>query len=143
MKGVRAYHYAATATAPVKQPFVARDLLSVRDFSPQEIEWLFELTRIVKKRPAEFRQALAGKQQVLFFEKASLRTRLTFESAMAGLGGASIFVDQTQSRLDERESLSDIARNVERWADAVVLHERDTNLNLIRSLRWKSPWAWS
>jgi len=121
MKGVRAYHYAAAATAPVKQPFVARDLLSVRDFSPQEIEWLFELTRIVKNRPAEFRQALAGKQQVLFFEKASLRTRLTFESAMAGLGGASIFVDQTQSRLDERESLSDIARNVERWADAVVL----------------------
>ena len=59
MKGVRAYHYAATATAPVKHPFVARDLLSVRDFSPQEIEWLFELTRIVKKRPAEFRQGCA------------------------------------------------------------------------------------
>ena len=64
--------------------------------------------------PADFRGALAGKQMVLFFEKASLRTRLTFEAGMASLGGTSLFVDQTRSRLNEREPIKDIARNIER-----------------------------
>jgi ornithine carbamoyltransferase len=75
----------------------------------------------VKARPAEFRTALAGKQLAMFFEKPSLRTRLTFEAGMAGLGGTSIFVDQTASALGQRESLSDIARNLERWVNAIVL----------------------
>ena len=54
----------------------------------------------------------------MFFEKASLRTRLTFEAGINTLGGNAIFVDQTQSPLGERESLCDIARNVERWVGA-------------------------
>ena len=57
----------------------------------------------------------------MFFEKASLRTRLSFEAGINTLGGNAIFVDQTQSPLGERESLGDIARNVERWSDAIVL----------------------
>lgn len=114
------YDY-ATAGAPLEQPFVSRDLLSVQDFSPEEIKYLFELTNIIKNRPADFRGALDGKQLVLFFEKASLRTRLTFEAGMASLGGTAFFVDQTHARLYEREPLRDVARNVERWVDAVVL----------------------
>ncbi len=51
----------------------------------------------------------------MFFEKASLRTRLTFEAGINTLGGSAMFVDQTQSPLGERESLADMARNVERW----------------------------
>ncbi len=82
---------------------------------------MFELTHIIKHRPADFRGALAGKQLVLFFEKPSLRTRLTFEAGMASLGGTSLFMDQTNSLLGEREPVCDIARNVERWVDAVVL----------------------
>jgi ornithine carbamoyltransferase len=107
--------------APVQEPVVCRDLVSAQDFSPEETRSMFELTHIIKHRPADFRGALAGKQLVLFFEKASLRTRLTFESGMASLGGTSLFVDQTHSRLGEREPVRDIARNVERWVDAVVL----------------------
>jgi ornithine carbamoyltransferase len=124
MMGARAYDYTAQQ-APAKQPLVCRDLVSVRDFSADEMKWLFELARILKNRPAEFRSALAGKQLVLFFEKASLRTRLTFEAGMASLGGTSVFVDQTHSRLKEREPLSDVARNVERWVDAMVLRTFD------------------
>jgi len=120
MIGARAYSY-AEQKAPARQPLVSRDLISVRDFSPEEIKWLLELTKVLKKKPAEFRDALSGKQIVLFFEKASLRTRLTFEAGIAGLGGSAIFVDQTHCRLDEREPLSDVARNVERWVNAVVL----------------------
>ena len=124
MMGTRVYDYAAL-NVPVEQPAKSRDLVSVQDFSPEEIRSLFELTNIIKHRPADFRGALAGKQIVLFFEKASLRTRLTFEAGMVSLGGNSLFVDQTRSRLHEREPLRDIAHNVERWVDAVVLRTFD------------------
>jgi len=129
--GARVYDYAALGE-PLEQPFVRRDLISVQDFSPEEIKSLFELTNIIKNRPADFRGALAGKQLVLFFEKASLRTRLTFEAGMASLGGTSFFMDQTRSRLHEREPLRDIAHNVERWVDAVVLrtYEHQTIVEL-------------
>ncbi|MBV8475306.1 MAG: ornithine carbamoyltransferase, partial [Acidobacteria bacterium] len=69
----------------------------------------------------DFRTALSGRQLVLFFEKPSLRTRLTFEAGMASLGGVSFFVDQTGERIDAREKLSDIAHNLERWIDIIVL----------------------
>jgi ornithine carbamoyltransferase len=98
-----------------------RDLISVADFSPEEIANLFALTSLIKWRPQDFSDALEGKQLVMFFEKPSLRTRMTFEAGMAGLGGTCIFVDQTQQRLGEREPLADIAHNLERWISAVVL----------------------
>lgn len=98
-----------------------RNFVSAMDFTPEETTSLFDLTHVIKDRPADFRGALAGKQMVLFFEKASLRTRLTFEAGMASLGGTSLFVDQTRSRLNEREPIRDIARNIERWVDVVVL----------------------
>jgi len=98
-----------------------RDLLSTNDLAPHEIHALFNLTSMLKQRPADFRSALAGKQMVMFFEKPSLRTRLTFEAGMDSLGGSTFFVDQTASRLDARESLSDIAHNLERWIDLIVL----------------------
>lgn len=108
---------AAIATAPNAK----RDLVSIQDLTPEEITGLLDLATAMKQSPAEFRGMLAGKQLVLFFEKPSLRTRLTFESAMNSLGGVSFFVDQTGSRLGDREPLSDIAHNLERWVDGVVL----------------------
>ncbi len=109
------------ASAAAVSSFTGRDLVSVQDFSPEEVAWVLGLAAVMKSRPADFRGALAGKQLVLFFEKPSLRTRLTFEAGMNSLGGATFFVDQTSSRLGERESLRDIAKNLERWVDGVVL----------------------
>src|SRR5438045_8913058 len=97
------------------------DLISINDLGPSGISSVLDLAALIKARPADFRGALAGKQLVLFFEKPSLRTRLTFEAGMASLGGTSLFMDQTNSLLGEREPVCDIARNVERWVDAVVL----------------------
>ena len=98
-----------------------RDLVSIADLEPSEVAAILELAGLVKARPADFRTALSGKQMALFFEKPSLRTRLTFEAGMGGLGGTSIFVDQTAAPLAARESLSDIAHNLERWVDVMVL----------------------
>src|SRR5215471_16976797 len=131
MIGARAYGHAAQKV-PALQPLVSRDLLSVRDFSPEEIKAIFQLTNSVKKRPADFRDALSGKQIVLFFEKASLRTRLTFEASIASLGGTSFFMDQTQARLDEREPLSDVAHPCQALADFFTLQEKFTDLRQVR-----------
>jgi ornithine carbamoyltransferase len=107
--------------ARVPNTFWGPDLVSTRDLGPSGVEAVLHLTGIMKMRPTDFRSALAGKQMVMFFEKPSLRTRLTFEAGMSSLGGATFFVDQTHERLDGREKLSDIAHNLERWVDAIVL----------------------
>ncbi len=98
-----------------------RDLCSVADLTTGELAAILDLAHDVKANPGAWRWALDAKQMVMFFEKASLRTRLTFETAMNTLGGSAMFVDQTQSPLGERESLADIARNVERWVSVIVL----------------------
>jgi ornithine carbamoyltransferase len=112
-----------TSVGPV--PSVSKptmtDLVSTRDLSPGEVRSVLDLAAVVKARPSDFRRTLEGKQLVMFFEKPSLRTRLTFEAGMASLGGTAFFMDQTSGRIDARESLHDIAHNVERWVDVMVL----------------------
>lgn len=112
-----------TAVVPETFPgiFWCPDLVSTRDLGPQGVEAVLHLAELMKSRPSVFARALAGKQMVMFFEKPSLRTRLTFEAGMASLGGTTMFVDQSKSRLDARETLSDIAHNLERWVDVIVL----------------------
>ena len=122
---VNATRMTPTEAAPETTAFWPRDLVSIRDLSPQEVRAVLDLASLIKQRPADFRGALAGKQMVLFFEKPSLRTRLTFEAGMASLGGVSFFVDQTASHLGARESLSDIAHNLERWVNVLVLRTFD------------------
>jgi ornithine carbamoyltransferase len=122
----------ASLNAYAYRGVTGRDLISIQDFSPDELACALELAAAMKARPADFRGILAGKQIVLFFEKPSLRTRLTFEAGINALGGTSFFVDQTQSRLGAREPLSDVAHNLERWIDGIVLrtflHETVTTM---------------
>ncbi|HZD47452.1 MAG TPA: ornithine carbamoyltransferase [Silvibacterium sp.] len=114
------------------EALAGRDLCSIADFSTAEIAAVMELAHAVKARPQDYRWALDAKQMVMFFEKASLRTRLTFEAAMNTVGGSAIFVDQTQSPIGERESISDMAKNIERWVSVIVLrtyaHETITEM---------------
>src|SRR5690242_16439877 len=97
------------------------DLLSLQDLTAPEIEGILDLTNIVKARPKDFSRALDGKQIVLMFEKPSLRTRLTFEAGIRSLGGSSLFVDQRGERIGARETLHDVAHNLERWMDGIIL----------------------
>ena len=97
------------------------DLCSVSDLSSAETRALLKLGHDVKRDPRAYRHALDAKQMVLMFEKASLRTRLSFETGFSTMGGNAIFVDHTSSPLGERESIADVARNVERWVDLIVL----------------------
>ncbi|MGC1298009.1 MAG: ornithine carbamoyltransferase [Alloacidobacterium sp.] len=118
--------------AGLSDALTGRDLCSIADLSPAEVSAILELGHDVKANPENYRRALDAKQMVMFFEKSSLRTRLTFEAAINTTGGNAIFVDQTQSPLGERESLADMARNLERWVSVIVLrtysHETITEM---------------
>ena len=111
-----------------------RDLCSITDLSVQEMAAIMELAHAVKRTPEDFRHALdAQARWSCSSRRASLRTRLTFEVAMKSTSAVALaFVDQTASPLGERESIPDIARNLERWMDVIVLrtllarnHHRD------------------
>jgi ornithine carbamoyltransferase len=110
-----------TAFTEVAKALAGRDLVSIADLSVPEMAAIMELAHAVKAMPEDFRHALDAKQMILIFEKASLRTRLTFETAMNTLGGNALFVDQTKEPLGERESIPDVARNLERWMHIIVL----------------------
>ncbi len=118
--------------APAAATLAGRDLCSITDLSMEEARSILALAHDVKANRLAYRHALDARQMVMFFEKSSLRTRLTFEAGINTLGGSAMFVDQTQSPLGERESLADIARNVERWVDIIVLrtyaHETITEM---------------
>lgn len=96
------------------------DLIAERDLTPADCELIFRLSERVKSAPGLFVRALQGKQLALIFEKPSLRTRVAFEVGMTSLGGSAVYLDHTQSRLGERESTKDIARNLERWVDGIA-----------------------
>ena len=74
------------------------DLCSIADLSSAEVRAILKLGHDVKRNPREYRHALDAKQMVLMFEKASLRTRLSFETGINTMGGNAIFVDQTNRR---------------------------------------------
>ena len=97
------------------------DLCSIADLSSAEVRALMKLGHDVKRNPREYRNGLDVKQMVLMFEKASLRTRLAFEAGINTMGGNAIFVDQTNSPLGERETIADVAKNLERWVNVIVL----------------------
>src|SRR5580693_384200 len=121
-----------TAFTEAAKSLRGEDLCSMSDLSVHELAAILELAHAVKTHPEDFRHALDARQMVMVFEKASLRTRLTFEAAINTLGGNAIFVDQTASPLGERESLADMARNLERWMNVIVLrtysHETITEM---------------
>jgi ornithine carbamoyltransferase len=97
-----------------------KDLLAIAELEPRQVQEILWLAQQVKDSPCTYQGALSGSHTVLLFEKPSLRTRLTFEIGVQSMGGSVTFVDCQSQRLDERESVKDIARNLERWCSVLV-----------------------
>ena len=108
---------AAAASHQMSWKVSAQDLTRDLDLSGREAAALLELTRQIKRFPGKFMSALAGRYISLLFEKPSLRTRMTFELAIKQLGGDSIL---NVGPIGDREPLKDVARNLERWTNAIV-----------------------
>jgi ornithine carbamoyltransferase len=102
-----------------------RDLLSAGDLSLPEVELVFRRAAELK---AEFRatrrhvdQPLAGRTLAMLFQKPSLRTRVTFEAGMTQLGGHAVHLATSDVGLGTRESVTDVARNLDRWVDGIMV----------------------
>ncbi len=97
-----------------------KDLITGPELSRGDVELIFALAARMKRVPKSYAHALEGRQLAMIFEKPSLRTRVTFEVGMTSMGGHAVYLDHAKPRLGERESVADVARNLERWVDGVV-----------------------
>jgi ornithine carbamoyltransferase len=106
-------------------PHVLKSFLSVLDMDGADLDRCLDLASQMKADRALGRQAptataLEARHVAMMFEKASLRTRSTFEVAVAELGGHCVELPH-DATLGQREPIADVARNLERWFDAVVI----------------------
>jgi ornithine carbamoyltransferase len=95
-----------------------KDLLSIADLNRKEIEDLIDKARRMKRKG--WTRVLAGKTLALLFEKPSLRTRVSFETAMHQLGGHSIYLSPQEVGVGKREAVGDVARVLSRYVDAIA-----------------------
>ena len=98
---------------------MVKDFVSLADYTGDELLALLDLADDLKARQkaGNPHKLLEGKTLALIFEKPSLRTRLTFQVGMFQLGGNSVLMDV---RLGERETVPDVAHNLERWVDGIM-----------------------
>ena len=101
---------------------MTKDLLSIRDLTASEIDGLFDLAADLKaqQRKGIAHPLLIGKTLGMIFEKPSLRTRVTFEVGMVQLGGCAIYLAPADIQLGTRETVKDVAKNLERWVDGIM-----------------------
>ena len=97
-----------------------RDFISITDISPDETRWLIDRAVELKQAPPGESQPLAGKRIALLFEKPSLRTRVSFQIGIAELGGFSLYMSPEEVGLGRREPVSDVARVLSGYVDAVI-----------------------
>ncbi|MBI1911916.1 MAG: ornithine carbamoyltransferase [Deltaproteobacteria bacterium] len=98
-------------------------LLTIADFSREEIDRLLKMAETVKARHKKGipHRPLMGKTLGLIFEKSSTRTRVSFETAMYHLGGDAIFISQRDSQIGRGEPIKDTARVMSRYVDAIAI----------------------
>lgn len=97
------------------------DFLSIRDITTDEILETFSIARDMKADRKKYASALAGQTLALIFEKPSLRTRVTFDVGIQQLGGFSIYLSPAEINLGKRESVFDVAKNLERMVQGIMI----------------------
>jgi ornithine carbamoyltransferase len=98
-----------------------RDFLGIADWSSKELLHILALSKEMKANPKKFAKSLEGKSIALIFEKQSLRTHVTFEIGIKQLGAHTVYLTNADISLGKRETIHDVAKNLERWVDAIVI----------------------
>lgn len=111
-----------------------KDLVSIHELSAEEVESLFQLAENLKARPDRYRSALAGKTLAMIFEKASTRTRVSFEVGMYQLGGLATFLSSRDIQIGRGETIHDTAKVLSRYVDGIMARTfaHETVLELAR-----------
>jgi ornithine carbamoyltransferase len=97
-----------------------RHLLSLKEYSRDDIEEIFELSARLKAEPAAYAGALAGKTLAMIFQKPSTRTRVSFEVGMFQLGGHALYLGPGDLQLNRGETIADTARVLSRYVDGIM-----------------------
>jgi ornithine carbamoyltransferase len=128
MQAINVFPFSAEWKLRPAEGRTKRDFLSLHDLTSKELANLLDLAEAVKQQPARFRRALDGRNIALIFEKPSLRTRVTFEAGAHQLGADAIYLSSADIALGKREPAADVARNLARWVDAIVIRTFGHNL---------------
>lgn len=104
-------------------PFFDKDIVSIKDFSKDDLEYVFDATdKISRLKPSQRGELGKGRTLGYIFYEPSTRTRMSFEAAMASLGGSSIGIaDLKSSSVEKGESLADTIRIIDLYSDVIVL----------------------
>jgi ornithine carbamoyltransferase len=97
-----------------------KHFLSLKDWSRDEIELLFEQAAAIKASPESYASALAGRSLAMIFQKHSTRTRVSFEVGMYELGGRALFLGNDDIQLNRGETIPDTARVLSRYVHGIV-----------------------
>jgi ornithine carbamoyltransferase len=108
---------------PTTLPANVKHFLQFKDFSREEFEYLFARTAIIKQKFKSYQQhwPLTDRTLVMIFEKASTRTRLSFEAGMQQLGGSAIYLNTRDSQLGRGEPVEDAGQVISRMSDIVMI----------------------
>lgn len=98
-----------------------KDFISIRDWPAEELNALLASAREIKSNPSGYSRRLEGKALALLLEKPSLRTRVSFEVGVHQLGGYSLCLSQAEVNLGRRESARDVAKNLERMVQGIMI----------------------
>lgn len=98
-----------------------RDFLTIRDFTKDEILDTFNTAIDMKANRQKYSEALKGQAMALIFEKPSLRTRTSFDIGIQQLGGYSLYLSPAEISLGKRESIHDVAKNLERMVQGIMI----------------------
>ncbi|HMC12984.1 MAG TPA: ornithine carbamoyltransferase, partial [Gallionellaceae bacterium] len=100
-----------------------KHFLQFNDLSLEELEYIFERTRIIKQRFKAYQpyHPLADRTLVMIFEKNSTRTRLSFEAGIQQLGGSAIYLNTRDTQLGRGEPVEDAAQVISRMSDIVMI----------------------
>jgi aspartate carbamoyltransferase catalytic subunit len=106
----------------VSLKFEGRDIISIRDFSREEIDYILKVARAMEPLAQKGSDMLRGKILATLFFEPSTRTRLSFEAAMHKLGGSTIgFAEAEIASVRKGENLADTVRTVENYADVIAI----------------------
>ncbi|MHB8458803.1 MAG: ornithine carbamoyltransferase [Candidatus Limnocylindrales bacterium] len=107
-----------------RSPLRGRDFVGIGDFTRPELDRILDRAAALKReflaRHGHLEPPLAGRSLAMLFQHPSLRTRVTFEAGMTQLGGHGIYLAAADVGLGERESVGDVARNLERFVDGIM-----------------------
>ncbi len=105
-----------------------KDFLSILDLNQEEIIKTFEIAIDMKADRMKYSEALKGQALAMIFEKPSLRTRTSFDIGIQQLGGYSLYLSPNEISLGKRESVHDVAKNLERMVQGIMIRTFGHNI---------------